>query len=307
MLIEGRKKKLKGFRVRPLTYACFAAVIAMAVPFSLESSQMTESASDVSCRAAMDSFLGGRLGDDALNDLRSLDLAEFYSSCSEWLKESSAEVSSIGDAITSGGIGSILDTDKIEERLVQLGFVSALPLGVVVMASEQRGKYLKETFFTSASKGFDSINDCEKFFSEALNSRGFSTRLPGQQQDRLVKMRSFATVVGRYKDPSSMPNFTAQRAAVIVSDDASAAVVCGAKVKSEGTDDEMKYKSCAKVRCKAVEAGSTSRIVGITDVFCHESYDQDSASSGAVRGVCKKAGHAVGSAMISHFAVGEGR
>jgi hypothetical protein len=176
------------------------------------------------------------------------------------------------------------------------------PRPVIVFVSEFIEDDFIDSFITalpSLMKGEVSRNECETIMDELFAARGFGGGPKVFDNEQKMKARSFRTVLGRYKDLSTLPNFTAAKAGSIITGENGAAVVCGVKV-SGGSSSNM-FESCAKVRCKAVDIATGGRIAASAYSSCEKNSDGTTANMAAIRSVCGAMGRALGANLVSRY------
>lgn len=179
---------------------------------------------------------------------------------------------------------------------------AAAARSVVIFASETIDKDWIGSFFTelaSSKDGEITLNECETALAEEFMRQGFSRRVEPLDKTRRMQARSFRTVVGRYRDMSSMPNFTSVKAASIVDDAASA--VAGCKVVIKAGDSGGEYESCATGRCKAVDMRSMQRVSMAVLSKCVTNPDGTTANIAAIRDVCGGMGRSLSSDLLKKY------
>lgn len=178
---------------------------------------------------------------------------------------------------------------------------------VVVFASETIDKDWIGSFFTelpSSEEGRIELNECEAALADEFSRAGFTRRTQPLGKTERMQVRSFRTVVGRYRDMSAMPNFTSVRAAAIVDGDAAAMAGCKVVIKV-GEGDEG-YESCAAGRCKAVDMRSMERISMAVLSKCVSNADGTTANIAAIRSVCGEMGRSLSGDLLKRYELGGG-
>jgi len=144
-------------------------------------------------------------------------------------------------------------------------------------------------------KGNAIFNECEQSVSDAMSPFGLSCKVGKYKRSKLVRIRSFRTVVGRYKDISSMPNFTAIRASLLLSQNASYVILCNVDVSSN--IDKNGYKTCGNGRCKIIDIKDSKRVAFAGRSACTQNEDRTTANIGTIRDICEGMGKSMGESI----------
>lgn len=243
------------------------------------------------CDEVLAKYLARRLGDVTASAEREKSLKPILEKCPDFTITSDAAETAIR-----------LDEQRIDAELVRLGQRVGDSRSIVVFASETIDKDWISSFFTalpSSEKGEIALNECETALADEFSRRGFARRTQPLGKTERTQVRSFRTVVGRYRDMSAMPNFTSVRAAAMVDDAATAVVGCKVVIKTSGSENG--YESCAAGRCKAVDMRSMQRVSMVALSKCASNADSTTANIAAIRDVCGEMGRSLSGDLLKKY------
>lgn len=283
--------------VRILNITLLFVIIPMSLAMAQEKTVGEEAAGAgaETCDAVLAKYLAQRLGEATFIAEREKSLKPILEKCPDFILGAGASGDGTGAAIR-------LDERRIDDELVRLGQRVGDSRSVVVFASETIDKDWIGSFFTalpSSEKGEIALNECETALADEFLRRGFVRRAEPLDKIRLMQVRSFRTVVGRYRDMSAMPNFTSVRAASIVDDGATAVAGCKVVLKTTGSGNE--YESCASGRCKAVDMRSMQRVSMAVLSKCASNADSTTANISAIRNVCGDMGRSMSNDLLKKY------
>lgn len=261
----------------------------------------------VTCESTLAGYLRKRLGQGLFLHYEKSMTSEFLEKCGSFVsvKEtlvSADEGASLDAPSEDVKVSYDIDSAGVDAKLVKMGIAVSGGHRVIVMASESIDNDFIESFMTSLPslmKGEISKNECETVMDDIFGNVGFRDAPRILKKSQVMKARSFRTVMGRYKDLSTLPNFTATRAASIIDAKAAAVVVCGVDVNVQ--DSSVGFNACAKARCKAVDMASGKRMTTSTDSYCEKNEDKTTASIAAIRGSCESMAYELGEGLVAQY------
>lgn len=269
------------------------------------------------CASKLDDYLVKRLGDYVVNKEKNGLLKVMYDRCGEFVPADKNLEAAVDDDVEQPqqpvqrekAVAVEVDADRVDAELARLGLLVSGSHSVVIFASEIIEKDWIESFFTSPSalqNGEISLNECENLVNIEMAWRGFTSRASPLNKTERMQARSFRTVVGRYRDLSSMPNFTSARAAAIIDKGASVVVGCRVLVDVEDRGENGDYNSCASGKCKAVDMRSKERVATASGSKCSTNADSTTAGIAAIRGICEEMGRSLGTGMVKLYSTSGG-